>query len=108
LNEIIAVDVGTDVDQRDARTARFFFDDFGNVRLEDFWTATFECFFNDFGSELVGTVDGGVGEDDVESAKTIVWMAVFDDMLNDPVSPLTTCNGIYILQNLLNTRTLHH
>jgi hypothetical protein len=47
-----------------------------------------------------------VTEDDIKRAYTIFRMAMFDNMLNHPVSPLTTSNGVDIVENLVDTRSL--
>jgi hypothetical protein len=106
LNEIVAIDVGTDIDQGHTWTTRFLFRDLGDVGLEEFVATSFQCLFNDFGGELVGAVGCCVIEDDFKGTETVFWMAVFDNVLDDPISPLTTSNGVDIFKNLLNTRSL--
>jgi hypothetical protein len=106
LYEIIAINIRTNIDQGDARTTRFLFDDFGNIGFKDIRSATFESLFNDFGSELIGAVTCRMIENDIEDTNTIVRMTMFDNVLNNPIPPLTASNGIDILEDLLNTRTL--
>jgi hypothetical protein len=106
LNEIVAMDVGTDIDQRHTWTTWFLFRDLGDVGLEEFVATSFQCLFDDFGGELVGAVGCCVIEDDFKGTETVFWMAVFDNVLDDPISPLTTSNGVDIFKDLLNTRSL--
>jgi hypothetical protein len=67
---------------------------------------SFQGLFNDFGGELVGAVGCCVIEDGFKGTETVFWMAVLDNVLDDPISPLTTSNGVDIFENLLNTRSL--
>jgi len=106
LNEIIAMHIRADIDQGHAGTTRFLFGDFTNVRMKEFVSTGFQCLFDDFGGELICAVCCGVLEDDFKGSKTILWMSMFDNVLDDPISPLTTGNGVDIFKNLFNTRPL--
>jgi hypothetical protein len=106
LNEIVAMNIGTDVDKGHAGTTSFLFRNLGNVRLKEFMATSFQCLLDDFGGELICAVCCCVLENNIKSSKTIFWMSMFDNVLDDPVSPLTTSNGIDIFKDLLNTRAL--
>jgi hypothetical protein len=45
-------------------------------------------------------------ENDIQCSSTIFGMAMFDNMLDNPVSPLTARDGIDIGENLFNAGTL--
>ena len=106
LNEIVAMDIRADIDQGHAGTTRFLFGDLANVRLKEFMSTGFQCLLDDFGGELICAVCCGVLDDDVKGSKTILWMSMFDDVLDDPISPLTAGDGVDIFKNLFNTRPL--
>jgi len=106
LYEIVPIDIRADIDQRSTRTARFLFDNFRNVCLENIWCTAFQRLFDDLGSVLIHTVLCSVLKNNVKCTFSVLWEPVLDDMLNDPISPLPSSNRINICKNLLKARTL--
>jgi hypothetical protein len=45
-------------------------------------------------------------EDDFKSTNPIFRMTMFDNMLNDPISPLTAGNSINVFKDFLDAGTL--
>src|SRR5438477_1294020 len=47
-------------------------------------------------------------ENDIKCTNTVIRMTMFDNVLNNPIAPLSTSNSVYVFKNLFNTRTLIH
>ena len=94
LDEIVAVLVASDVDERDAWTIWVGGTNDTKVAVKELNTANLEALLNDFGSELVDAVAVGVGEDVVDDA-TLVWRrAMLTQVLYAPITELAVSNEV--------------
>jgi hypothetical protein len=106
LDQVVAVLVAGDVDQRDARTVRTAFTDAVQVAREELRSSDLEALLNDLGRELIHAVLGRVADDVVDGTAAIGGSAMLADVLDAPVAELTMGDDVDVCQDLLNARTL--
>lgn len=106
LDQVVAVLVAGDVDQRDARTVRTAFADAVQVAREELRSSDLEALLNDLGRELIHAVLGRVADDVVDGTAAIGGSAMLADVLDAPVAELTMGDDVDVCQDLLNAGTL--
>lgn len=106
LNQIVAVLVAGNVDERDPGTIRTAFTNTVKIPVEKFVSSNLEALFDDLGSILIHAVFGGILDDDVDSSTAIHRGTVFADVLDAPVSKLTMSDEINVFQNFVDARAL--
>ncbi len=106
LDEVIAILITSNVDQRNSRTIKTAFADAVEVATEEFRTTNLETFLDNLGGELVHAVLGSIADDVVNGSASISWSAVFANVLNAPVSELTVSNNVDSSQDFLNAGAL--
>jgi len=106
LDEVVAVLIAGNVDQRDPGTVHAALADAVQVAAEELGTTDFQALLDDFGSKLVHAVFGSIANDMVDSPAAIRRSTVFADMLDTPVAELTMGNNVDVCQNFFNARAL--
>lgn len=104
LDQVVAVLVARNVNERDAWTIRVSSGDNPKITIQKFRTSNLEAFFNNFGSKLVNAVVVGVGQDVVNDT-ALVWRgAVLAQMLNAPVAELSMGNEVNVGDDFFDGR----
>lgn len=106
LDEIVAVLIAGNVDQRDPGPIGSALTDAIQVSAEKLRPADLEALLNDLGGELVHAVLGGVAEDVVYGPATIARGAMLTDVLDAPVAKLAVGNNVDVGEDLFDTRAL--
>ena len=108
LNQVIAILITGNVDQRDAGTIQATFTDTIKVTTKKVDTTNLKAFFNNLRSKLIHAVFGSVTDNMVNSPATISWCSMLADMLNTPVAELSMGNNVNAGKNFFNARTLRY
>lgn len=106
LNEIVAILVASNINQRDSGTVYAAFADSVKVSCQEISSADLQALLNYLGSILVHTVLCCVANDVVNCSASVSWRAMLTDVLDAPVSKLAMSNNIDVGEDLLNARTL--
>lgn len=106
LDQVVAVLVACNIDQRNASTISAPFADSVEVAAQELSTANLEALLNYLGGELVGTILGSVPDDMVNGSATVGGAAMFADMLDAPVSKLPVSDYVDVGEYFLDARTL--
>jgi hypothetical protein len=106
LDEVIAILVTGNIDQRDPRTVMSAFADTIEVPAKKFGTSDLQAFLDNLRCELIHAVLGSVSDDMIDSTASVSRSAMLTDVLDAPVSELAMRNDVNVLQNLLNAGTL--
>jgi hypothetical protein len=106
LNEIVAVLVTGDVDQRNARTIKTTLTDTIKVAAEEINTTNLKALLNDLRCKLVHAVLRCIADDVVNGSAAISWGTVLADVLNAPIAKLAMSNDINACQDFLDARAL--
>jgi len=107
LDEVVAVLVACNVNERDARAVNSTLANTVKVATEKLRATNLQALLYDLGSELVHAILGGIADDVINSAAPVRRSAVFTDMLDTPVSELAMGHDVDVGQNFLNTGTLN-
>jgi hypothetical protein len=106
LDEIVAILVTGDVDQRNAWTVETTLADTIKVAAEEVNTTNLEALLNNLGGKLVHAVLRSIANDMVNGTATISWSTMLADVLDAPVAKLAMSNDVNALQDFLNARAL--
>lgn len=106
LDEVVAVLVAGNVDQRDPRAVEAAFADAVQIASEEIGAANLETLFDNLGGELVHAVLGSITDDVINSPAAVRRSPVLADVLDAPVSKLSVGDQVDVDQHLLNARTL--
>lgn len=106
LNEIIAILVAGNVDQRNARTIETTLADSVKVAAEKLGASNLEAFLNDLGSELIHGILRSVSNDMINSTAAVRRGTMFANMLDAPVSKLAVGHDVDVGEDFLNAWAL--
>jgi len=106
LNEIIAILVAGNVDQRNARAVETTLTDPVKVAAQKFGASDLETLLNDFGSELIHGILCSVTNDMINRTAAVGRGTVFADMLNAPVAKLAVCHDVDVGKDFFNAWAL--
>lgn len=106
LNEIIAILVAGNVDQRNARTVETTLADSVKVAAKKLRASDLEAFLNDLGSELIHGVLGGVSNDMINGTAAVRRGTMLADMLDAPVAKLAVRHNIDVGKDFLDAWAL--
>lgn len=106
LDQVVAILVAGDVDERNSRAVGPPLTDSIQVAAEKLWAANLQTLLDDLGGELVRAVLGSIADDVVDSTTAVGWGSVFADMLDTPVPKLSMCNNVNVGQDFLDARSL--
>lgn len=106
LNQIVAILIAGNVDERNARPVSTALTNAIEVAGEELGAANLETLLDNFGSELVGAVLGSISNDMVDRTAAVTGRTVLTDVLNAPVSKLAVSNNVDIGEDLFNARPL--
>jgi hypothetical protein len=106
LDQIVAILIASDVDERDAGTIRASSRDDSEVAIHEVETANLETFLNHLRGELVDAVIIGVGEDVIHDTTLVRGRAVFTQVLNTPIAELTVSDEVDVDNDFFNSGTL--
>lgn len=106
LNEVVAVLVAGNVDQRDPGTVDAAFADAVQVAGKEIGAANLQTLLNNLGGKLVHAVLGSITDHMVDRPAAVCRGTVFANVLNAPVAKLSVGHNINVGQDLLNAGTL--
>jgi hypothetical protein len=106
LDEIIAILVASDVDERNARTIWTSSGDDTQVLIQELMTANLETFLNNLGGELIDAVVVGVVQNVVDDTALVRRRAMLAKMLDAPVAKLAMSNEVNVGDHFLDGRAL--
>lgn len=106
LDEIVAVLVTGNINERDPGPIEAAFADAVQVAAQKIWSANFQALLNHLRSKLVHAVLGGVADDVVNGTATVCRRTMLTHVLDTPVAKLAVGNDVNVGEYLLNTRTL--
>lgn len=106
LNEIIAILVAGNVNQRNARTVETTLADSVKVPAQELGASDLEAFLNDLGSELIHGVLRSVPDDMINGTAAVRRGAMFANMLDAPVSKLAVRHDVDVGEDFLDARAL--
>lgn len=106
LDQVIAILIACDVDQRDSRTVKTSLADSIKIATEELRPADLETLLDNLRGELVHGIFGGIPNDVVDGPASVRRSTMFTNMLNAPVPKLAVGDDINVGKNFLNARTL--
>ena len=106
MDEIVAVLVTRDIDERDTGTVLTTLTHPIEIASKEITTTDFKAFLHNLRGELVGTVLGGEAYDMVNGPAAIWRGTVLADMLDAPVSELSMCHNVDVSKDLFDARSL--
>lgn len=106
LDEIIAILVAGNVDQRNARAVEATLADSVEVTAKELGAPDLKAFLNDLGSELIHGVLRSVPDDMINGTAAVRRGTMFANMLDAPVSKLAVCHDVDVGKDFLNARAL--
>jgi hypothetical protein len=106
LDEIIAVLITGNINQRDAWSVETPFTDTVEIATEEVNSTNFETLFNNLGGKLIHTILGSIANNVINCPATIGRSAVLAYMLNAPITKLSMSNDINACENFFNTWAL--
>jgi hypothetical protein len=107
LNEIVAVLISSNIDQRNARTIRPRSSDDSKIAIQEVQSANLEALLNNLGGKLIDAVVIRVGQDVVNDATLVRGRAVLTEVLDTPVSELAVSDEINVGDYFLDSRALN-
>lgn len=106
LDQVVAVLVTGDVDERDAWTVNPALTDAVEVAAEKLRSANLQTLLHYFGGKLIHAVLGGVADDVVNRTAAVRGSSMFADVLNAPVAKLTVSHNVNVCENFLDAGAL--
>lgn len=106
LNQVVAILVAGNVDQRDPRAIHAALTDSVKVAGQELGSSNLQALLNHLGGILVHAVFSRVANDVVDGSASIGRRAMLADVLNAPVSELSMSNDINVGKNLFDARAL--
>jgi hypothetical protein len=107
LNEIVAVLISSNIDERNARTIRPSSSDDSKIAIQEVQSANLEALLNNLGGKLIDAVVIRVGQDVVNDATLVRGRAVLTEVLDTPVSELAVSDEINVGDYFLDSRALN-
>lgn len=106
LDQIIAILITGDVDQRNARTIMATFANSIKVTTKKVNSTNLKTLLDNLRRELIHAIFRSISDNMVNCSATISWCSMFADMLNTPIAKLTMGNDVDTSEDFLNARTL--
>lgn len=106
LNQIIAILVAGNINQRDSRSVHATLADAIEIASKKLGAANLQTLLDYLGCILVHAVLGCKTNDMVDSAAAVGRCTMLANMLNTPVAELPMSNDVDVLENLFNARSL--
>lgn len=106
LNEIIAILVAGNVDQRNPRTVETTLADSVKVAAEKLGASDLKAFLNDLGSELIHGILRSVSNDMINGTAAVRRGTMFANMLDAPVAKLAVRHDVDVGKDFLNAWAL--
>lgn len=106
LDQVVAVLVARNINERNSRTVNAALTDSVEVAAQELGTADLETFLHNLRGKLIHAVLGSIANDVVNGPTTVSRCAVFADVLNAPVAKLAVSNDINVGQNFFDAGTL--
>lgn len=106
LDQVVAVLITGNVDQRNAGSVVAAFADAVEVAAEEVGTTNLEALLNNLRSKLIHTVLGGIADDVINGAAAISWGTMFTDVLDAPVAKLAVSDDVNTAEDFLDARSL--
>lgn len=106
LDQIVAILVAGDVDERDAGTIVATLADTIEVATQELRAADLEALLDNLGCELISAILGGIANDVVDGAATVGRGTVLADVLDAPVAELAMGNDVDVGKDLLDAGAL--
>lgn len=106
LNEVIAILVAGNVDQRNAWTVETTLADSVKISAKKLRASDLEAFLNDLGRELIHGVLRSIPNDMVNGTAAVRRGTMFANMLDAPVAKLAVRHDVDVGEDFLNTWAL--
>ena len=106
LDEIVAVLVAGNVDQRDAWTIKPALADTVEVPTQKIRPANLQTFFDHLRGKLIHAVLGSIPDNMIDSPAAVCGGAMLTDVLNTPIAELTVGDDVNVGQDFLNAGAL--
>ena len=108
LNQVVAVLVTGNVNERDARSVGTALADTIQVSTKELGPANFQALLNNFGGKLIRAVLGSVSDDVVDGTAAVSGGAVLANVLDAPVAKLPVGYNVNIGEDFLNAGSLYY
>ena len=106
LNQIVAILIPRNVNERNTRTVRMCSGNNAKIALKELHTTNLQTLFDNFGGKLIDAVAVGIAQNVVNDS-ALVWRgAMLAKMLNAPVAELPVRNEINVGDDFLDGRAL--
>ena len=106
LDEVVAVLVAGNVDERNTRAVVTTLADAVEVALEELRTTNLQTLLNDLRGKLVHAVLGRIADDMVDGTAAILRSTMLADVLDAPVAKLAMGDNVNVGKDLLNAGAL--
>ncbi|MBE3045571.1 hypothetical protein IMZ48_24095 [Candidatus Bathyarchaeota archaeon] len=106
LNQVVAVLVAGNVNERNARSVGTAFADPIQVSTEELGSANLQALLDNLGGKLVGAVLGRVPDDVVDGTAAVGGSAMLADVLDAPVAKLPVGNNVNVREDFLDAGSL--
>lgn len=106
LNQVVAILVTGNVDERNARPVGTAFADAIQVSTKELRPANLQTLLDDFGSELIRAIFGSVSNDVVDSTAAVSGSSMLANVLNAPVAKLPVGNNVNVCKDFLDAGAL--
>jgi hypothetical protein len=106
LDQVVAILIAGDVDERNTRAIGTTLADTIQVAVEKVWPTNLEALLNDLGRKLVGAVLASVANDVINGSAAVARSPMLADVLNAPVAELTVGDNVDVGKNLFDAGTL--
>lgn len=106
LDEVVAVLVTSDIDERDPRTIDPALTDSVQIAAEELGATNLETLLHHLGCKLVHAILGGIADDMINGSASVSGGPMLADMLDTPVSELSVGDNIDVCKDLLDAGTL--
>lgn len=106
LNEIIAILVASNIDERNTGTISSAFTDAVKISAQKLWASNLETLLDHLRGKLVHTILGSIADDVIDRTAAISRGAMLTNVLNTPIAELSMRDDIDVRQNFLDARAL--
>jgi hypothetical protein len=106
LDEVVAVLVAGDINQRNARSVNSAFADTIEIATQKITTSNLQEFLNYLGGILIRTVLSSEANDMIDGTAAVGRGTMLADVLNAPVTKLTVSDDVNVGKYLLYTESL--
>lgn len=106
LNQIVAILIASNVDERNTRSIWTLSSDDSQVAIQELESTNLETLLDNLGSKLINAVVVGIGQDVIDDTTLVRGRAVLAQVLDTPVTELTMSDEIDVRDDFFDGRAL--